>query len=103
MEQLAFFDIPSPCIGVCQTDARGYCNGCLRSRDERFNWLTFSDAQKYDVIRLCTQRKRRRQLAMMKARQAQIEQDRAALNPQLNFEPEPEPEADLDFGGFELD
>ena len=101
MEQLAFFDIPSPCIGVCATDARGYCNGCLRSRDERFNWLTFSDAQKYDVIRLCTQRKRRRQLAMMKARQEQIEQERAALNPQLNFEPEPE--ADLDFGGFELD
>ncbi|HAY95517.1 MAG TPA: DUF1289 domain-containing protein, partial [Shewanella sp.] len=33
--------------------------------------------------------------------QAQIEQERAALNPQLNFEPEPE--ADLDFGGFELD
>ncbi|MGL6013979.1 MAG: DUF1289 domain-containing protein, partial [Shewanella oncorhynchi] len=29
MEQLAFFDIPSPCIGVCVTDARGYCNGCL--------------------------------------------------------------------------
>lgn len=101
MEQLAFFEIPSPCIGVCATDARGYCKGCLRSRDERFNWLSFTDAQKYDVIRLCNQRKRRRQLAAIKAQQLQIAQERAALNPQLNFEPESC--TDLDFGDFELD
>lgn len=102
MEQLAFFEIPSPCIGVCQTDARGYCNGCFRSRDERFNWLRFSDAQKYDVIRLCRQRKRRRQLALMKAQQAQLAQERAALNPSLDFEVTPEAER-FDFGDFELD
>ncbi|EGM68951.1 DUF1289 domain-containing protein [Shewanella sp. HN-41] len=101
MEQLAFFEIPSPCVGVCQTDARGYCKGCLRSRDERFNWLSFTDAQKYDVIRLCNQRKRRRQLAAIKAQQLQIAQERAALNPQLNFEAESS--TDLDFGSFELD
>lgn len=101
MEQLAFFEIPSPCIGVCQTDARGYCQGCLRSRDERFNWLSFTDAQKYDVIRLCNQRKRRRQLAAIKAQQLQMAQERAVLTPQLNFEAENR--IDLDFGGFELD
>lgn len=100
MEQLAFFEIPSPCIGVCQTDARGYCQGCLRSRDERFNWLSFTDAQKYDVIRLCNQRKRRRQLAAIKAQQLQMAQERAVLTPQLNFEAENR--IDLDFGGFEL-
>lgn len=89
MEQLEFFDIPSPCIGVCQTDARGYCKGCLRNRDERFNWLHFSDAQKYDVIRLCKQRRRRRQLALLKARKIEILQERAAATPDLDFDAEP--------------
>jgi hypothetical protein len=89
MEQLEFFDIPSPCIGVCQTDARGYCKGCLRNRDERFNWLNFSDAQKYDVIRLCKQRRRRRQLALLKAKKIEILQERAAATPDLDFDAEP--------------
>ena len=85
MEQLEFFEIPSPCIGVCQSDARGYCKGCLRNRDERFKWLEFSDAQKFDVIRLCKQRKRRRQLAMLKAKKAQLIEERAKVNPSLDF------------------
>ncbi|MCE9677868.1 DUF1289 domain-containing protein [Shewanella sp. AS1] len=92
MEQLEFFEIPSPCIGVCQTDARGYCMGCLRSREERFNWLHFSDAQKYDVIRLCKQRKRRRQLALLKARHTEAMQARAAAMPTLNFDLDDEQE-----------
>ncbi|MGS0694399.1 DUF1289 domain-containing protein [Shewanella sp. 0m-4] len=85
MEQLEFFEIPCPCIGVCQSDARGYCKGCLRNRNERFNWLEFSDAQKYDVIRLCQQRKRRRQLALFKARKAQLLDERAKVNSTLDF------------------
>lgn len=85
MEQLEFFEIPSPCIGVCQSDARGYCKGCLRNRNERFNWLEFSDAQKFDVIRLCKQRKRRRQLAFLKAKKAQILDERAKVNSHLDF------------------
>ena len=85
MEQLEFFEIPSPCIGVCQSDARGYCKGCLRNRDERFNWLEFSDAQKNNVIRLCKQRKRRRQLAFLKAKKAQILDERAKINANLDF------------------
>ncbi|MCL1138735.1 DUF1289 domain-containing protein [Shewanella pneumatophori] len=88
MEQLEFFEIPSPCIGVCQSDARGYCKGCLRNRDERFNWLEFSDAQKNNVIRLCKQRKRRRQLAFLKAKKAQILDERAKINANLDFEAE---------------
>ncbi|QLE84419.1 MULTISPECIES: DUF1289 domain-containing protein [Shewanella] len=91
MEQLEFFDIPSPCIGICQTDAKGYCKGCLRNRDERFNWLHFSDAKKYDVIRLCKQRKRRRQLALMKAKKQQIIAARQSATPTFDFE-EPEPD-----------
>ncbi len=55
-QQLEFFDIPSPCRGICQTDDRGFCRGCMRSRDERFNWIKMSDPQKRDVLRLCRQR-----------------------------------------------
>ncbi len=55
-EQLEFFPIQSPCRGICQVDERGYCRGCMRTRDERFNWQNFSDTQKQDVLRLCRQR-----------------------------------------------
>ncbi|GIU41606.1 hypothetical protein TUM4438_06230 [Shewanella sairae] len=59
--------------------------GCLRNRNERFNWLEFSDAQKYDVIRLCKQRKRRRQLAFLKAKKAQLQDERSKINSNLDF------------------
>ncbi|AGB82346.1 MULTISPECIES: DUF1289 domain-containing protein [Serratia] len=62
-QQLEFFDIPSPCRGICQADERGYCRGCLRSREERFGWMNMSDAQKRDVLRLCRQRLLRLQRA----------------------------------------
>ncbi len=55
-EQLEFFSIASPCRGVCQSDARGFCRGCLRSRQERFDWTGMNDSQKRDVLRLCHQR-----------------------------------------------
>ncbi|MEF3090833.1 hypothetical protein EC841_101120 [Raoultella ornithinolytica] len=55
-EQLEFFPVQSPCRGICQSDERGYCRGCLRSREERFAWQTMSDVQKQDVLRLCRQR-----------------------------------------------
>ena len=55
-EQLEFFPIQSPCGGICQADERGFCRGCMRTRDERFNWQNFSDTQKQDIIRLCRQR-----------------------------------------------
>ncbi|MGF1715777.1 DUF1289 domain-containing protein [Photobacterium chitinilyticum] len=56
MEQLDFFSIPSPCIGVCQVNERGYCKGCMRSRDERFNWQKMTADQQRNTIRLCRQR-----------------------------------------------
>ncbi len=57
MQQLEFFEIPSPCIGVCEVNNRGYCKGCFRSRDERLYWLKLSDTDKRLVVRLCQQRK----------------------------------------------
>ena len=65
-EQLELFPIPSPCVGRCQTDSRGYCIGCFRSRDERFDWLKLTPAQQREIIRLCKQRKYRRLLAAQK-------------------------------------
>ena len=62
-EQLEFFPVQSPCRGICQSDERGFCRGCMRSREERFNWQTMSDAQKQDVLRLCRQRFLRKLLA----------------------------------------
>ncbi|MCL1079501.1 DUF1289 domain-containing protein [Parashewanella spongiae] len=84
MEQLEFFDVPSPCISVCQTDSRGYCLGCFRSRDERFQWQQFTLAKKVDVIRLCKQRKRRYRYAIYQAqRTTQQELD---LNTSFDFD-----------------
>lgn len=61
VEQLELFSVPNPCKGLCQTNARGYCLGCFRSREERFQWQTFTDPQKRHVLRLCNQRRYRAQ------------------------------------------
>ena len=57
MEQPDFFPIPSPCIGVCEANAKGYCKGCLRSREERLYWQKMTDDQKHQVMRLLSMRK----------------------------------------------
>lgn len=58
-EQLEFFPVPSPCLGICQSDERGYCRGCMRSRDERFYWQNMTNPQKQEVLRRCRQRLQR--------------------------------------------
>ncbi|EGQ8678062.1 DUF1289 domain-containing protein [Vibrio parahaemolyticus] len=63
MEQLEFFTVPSPCVGVCTSDEKGFCKGCMRKREERFNWLNLTPAQQLHVIKLCRQRYRRKTLA----------------------------------------
>ena len=57
MEQPDFFPIPSPCIGVCEANAKGDCKGCLRSREERLYWLQMTDSQKHQVMHLLSLRK----------------------------------------------
>lgn len=59
MPQLELFQIPSPCIGVCENGPNGFCYGCFRSRDERFYWTKLADEEKRHVIKLCKMRKRR--------------------------------------------
>lgn len=57
MEQPDFFPIPSPCIGVCESNSKGYCKGCLRSREERLYWQKMTDGQKHQLMRLLAARK----------------------------------------------
>ncbi|MDP5189599.1 DUF1289 domain-containing protein [Rheinheimera baltica] len=59
MDQLELFELPNPCIGVCQSNSRGYCTGCLRSRDERFNWHAKPAAERAYILKLLTQRRMR--------------------------------------------
>jgi len=70
-EQLEFFPVQSPCRGICQSDERGFCRGCFRSREERFHWQTMSDVQKQDVLRLC----RQRLLRKLRANKPQVEEE----------------------------
>jgi predicted Fe-S protein YdhL (DUF1289 family) len=57
MQQVELFPVPSPCIGVCQSNTKGYCLGCLRSRTERQKWNDLMPAEKMRVIDLCALRK----------------------------------------------
>lgn len=59
MQQLEFFKVLNPCIGVCEANNKGYCKGCLRSREERLYWLKLNEPDKRHVVRLCQQRKAR--------------------------------------------
>lgn len=59
MEQLEIFPLTSPCVGVCEVNNKGYCKGCLRSREERFNWQVMTPTQQQEVMRLCRNRKAR--------------------------------------------
>lgn len=76
MEQLDFFEVPSPCKGICEVNNKGYCKGCFRSREERFHWFELTNEQKRDVVRLCHQRYER----IMRAKRKQMRD--AALNTQ---------------------
>ena len=78
------FTIPSPCRGVCEANSKGYCKGCLRSRDERLYWLQFSDTQKQHVLYLCLQRRKRLQQLAWQQRQADMGE--LWLPEQMDFE-----------------
>ena len=50
--------VSSPCIGVCQTDSRGYCVGCLRSLTEIACWSAAANDRKREILQQVEQRKR---------------------------------------------
>ena len=61
--QLEFFDVPSPCVGVCQSNEKGLCLGCMRNREERLQWRTYHSDEKQKVIKRCQQRLQRKKAA----------------------------------------
>ncbi|MFP8968511.1 DUF1289 domain-containing protein [Pokkaliibacter sp. CJK22405] len=81
MNQLDLFDapIPNPCAGVCTVDERGLCKGCMRKREERFQWNEFSNTEKLHVIQLCKQRYRRK---IRLLREAKAQQQAASQAPE---------------------
>lgn len=83
MDQIEFFNIQSPCQRICETDKQGYCIKCYRSREERFKWLSYSDAEKQEVLRLCKQRAQRRRYLLAQQRQQQITEPKTQI--ELNF------------------
>jgi len=99
--QLEFFDVPSPCIGICQSDDKGFCLGCFRTRDERQTWINLTNDDKQKVIKRCQQRKKRK-LAPSKVKAAETPEESKQTS---IFDP-PSPKVDntkdIDFGDFEL-
>lgn len=100
--QLEFFDVPSPCIGICQSDDKGYCKGCFRTRDERQHWITLTSDDKQKVVKRCIQRKKRKS---GKVKVKELEREEISPQPSL-LDPPPtnklENSSDMDFGDFEL-
>ncbi|WP_286262732.1 DUF1289 domain-containing protein [Thalassotalea atypica] len=100
--QLEFFDVPSPCVGVCQSDEKGLCKGCYRSRDERQNWIHLNSDDKQKVIKRCIQRRKRKN---GKIKPKAIEQVIEVSQPSLLDPPSKTvvtKSDDMDFGDFEL-
>ncbi|MEY8215358.1 MAG: DUF1289 domain-containing protein [Colwellia sp.] len=106
--QLEFFDVPSPCIDVCQSDDKGYCLGCMRTREERKDWKKLDVDNKQKIIKRCIQRKKRKE---KKNKHETVEMinhvDDNQIQPSLlesviQVKRVNEPEDDLDFGDFEL-
>lgn len=61
-QQFELFEIANPCIGVCQSNKKGYCFGCLRSRAKRQLWLSMTNEQRREVLRLIVERCQRIEL-----------------------------------------
>jgi predicted Fe-S protein YdhL (DUF1289 family) len=106
--QLEFFDVPSPCVGICQSDEKGLCLGCLRNRDERQNWNDLTNDNKQKVIKRCQQRKRRKSglLKTKKIDDVQVSQQIIDSQQPSLLDPPSKTKVDhsddLDFGDFEL-
>ncbi|WP_100643115.1 DUF1289 domain-containing protein [Alteromonas facilis] len=70
LQQIEMFSVPSPCIGVCEVNAKGFCKGCFRSREERLYWAKISDAARKIIIENC---KRRARAQLRKAKEIDSE------------------------------
>lgn len=100
--QLEFFDVPSPCIGICQSDDKGYCMGCFRTRDERQGWINLDSDNKQKVIKRCLSRKKRKDQGV---KPKEVLNEIVIEQPSLLDPPSKttvDNSTDFDFGDFEL-
>lgn len=79
-DQLEMFDLPNPCIGVCESGPRGYCRGCLRSRDERFQWHQKPPAERARILKLLAQRQKRRDAFLRQQQQEEAKDNQQQLD-----------------------
>jgi predicted Fe-S protein YdhL (DUF1289 family) len=75
IDQGELFDIPNPCKGICEVNDKGFCKGCLRSRQERFHWQEMSPFQKQLVVNLCNKRR----LKLLAAKQLSTSEEEQAI------------------------
>jgi predicted Fe-S protein YdhL (DUF1289 family) len=81
VNQLEMFDLPNPCIGICESRPRGYCRGCLRSRDERYQWHLKPESERAEILRLLAGRQKRRAAFLrQQGEQEQREQSQQQLD-----------------------
>ena len=106
--QLEFFDVPSPCVGICQSNVKGYCLGCMRTRDERQDWINLDNDNKQKVIKRCIQRKKRQQNKNQHKLVEEVSSVDIAHHPEQPslldppIKPKVDTDSELDFGDFEL-
>lgn len=43
-------NIASPCVGICQYEEEGICQGCLRTSGEITHWTAMSEEERLSVI-----------------------------------------------------
>lgn len=77
-DQLEMFSLPNPCVGVCESNRFGYCKGCLRSREERFNWHAKTEPEQRQILTLLSKRRTR----LLKQVRQQSGQESTQLNHQ---------------------
>jgi hypothetical protein len=50
--------VKSPCVGVCEADARtDLCRGCLRTVEEISQWRDSSDDERREILRRVERRR----------------------------------------------
>lgn len=42
--------VENPCIGDCRLNLAEVCIGCGRSKDEKLDWIIFSESEKVEVV-----------------------------------------------------
>lgn len=49
--------VESPCVGICQLDARSICTGCGRTLHEIAGWSQASPSAKQVIVSLAAERR----------------------------------------------